>query len=206
MPSMCSRHDPCRAPVSRFSRISQGHLRLQRFIAMTDPVPQKPRLYLPIRSSEKSSSNVTGGDRGSRETEAAANLGSSATRPPVTEVAASPISVLNSDGNGTWAVTGSPTLQEKFLQLQKQQQQEEKQQGVPFDRIFPPNVQVVREEDQGLATGMFCPLCLGDLYQFLISEKRGFVMCPDRQVVNPSPVLVTRGLNSNLMNLVRVSI
>ncbi|KAH8146647.1 uncharacterized protein LAJ45_09330 [Morchella importuna] len=39
--------------------------------------------------------------------------------------------------------------------------------------------------ENGLATGLFCPLCFGDLFQYLISEGRGLVMCPNKKCPYP---------------------
>lgn len=155
---------------------------------MSNSVPQKPRLYLPICTSEPSKPNAAGQGRSEHEAEAAATLNSLATKPPTLSAAAAPITVLSVNENGTPGVNEVPSLQETALQLQRLREQ---QQVAPFDRDFPPNVQVARAE--GLATGMFCPLCLGDLYQFAVSEKRGFVMCPSRQVGSPVSIILGAG-------------
>lgn len=49
------------------------------------------------------------------------------------------------------------------------------------ERDWPLGMGVDRDKD-GLATGLFCPLCFGDLFQYLISEGRGLVMCPNKKV------------------------
>lgn len=160
---------------------------------MTDPAPKKPQLCLPTHPPECHRESGTERGRGNCEDRSAAALVSVETSQPATMV---PVAFPNSsvgEGNGNYTTEGTSTLQETFLGLQDQQ----KQRGASADRIFPPGVQVVRGEDQGLATGMFCPLCLGDLFQFIVSEKRGFVMCPDRQVVNPSLCIIWC-LSSNL--------
>ncbi|KAH0608682.1 uncharacterized protein H6S33_001816 [Morchella sextelata] len=52
------------------------------------------------------------------------------------------------------------------------------------ERDWPLGMGVDRDKN-GLATGLFCPLCFGDLFQYLISEGRGFVMCPNKQCPYP---------------------
>lgn len=148
---------------------------------MRDRAPKKPQLYLPIFPRERRNDNVREDSRGSYEAEATAALGSHGTDQPATITF--PDSNVRSNNNCATAGTLPP--QEKLVGLQ----QKDRQQGDSADRDFPPNLQVVRG-DQGLATGMFCPICLGDLFQFVVSERRGFVMCPNRQVVNSSSIYI----------------
>lgn len=132
-----------------------------------DPAPKKPRLYLPKRPPDKRVD--TEEVRGSPGEGVTATLGSIGTDQPAT------ITLPNA---------GTQVFQETLMRLQQQHQ------GASADRDFPPGAQVIRGEDQGLATGMFCPLCSGDLFQFMVSERRGFVMCPSRQVASPSPRVI----------------
>lgn len=147
---------------------------------MRDRAPKKPRLCLPILPRERRNDNAREDAQGSYEAEATAALGSLGTDQPV--IITFPDSNMRSNNN--CAIAGTLPPQKTLVGLQQRQ----RQQGASADRDFPPNLQVVRGENQGLATGMFCPLCLGDLFQFVVSERRGFVMCPDRQVANSSPV------------------
>lgn len=147
---------------------------------MTDPAPKKPRLYLPIHPPERSDNGVTEEGQGSCEEEVTVTLSSLGTGQPAT------ITFPNSNvrSNGNCAIAGTLDLRDTHMGLQQKQRQQEPS----ADRDFPPDLQVVRGKDQGLATGMFCPLCLGDLFQFVVSEKRGFVMCPNQQVMRSSPI------------------
>lgn len=146
-----------------------------------DPAPKKPQLYLPKRPPDNYKKNDTEEVRGSSREGTTAILGSIGTdQPPTITFPNSNVGSSSNYGNA-----GTQAFQETLMRLQQQQQQPE----ASVDRDFPPGTQVIRGEDQGLATGMFCPLCSGGLFQFVVSEKRGFVMCPSRQVASPSPVL-----------------
>lgn len=147
---------------------------------MRDRAPKKPRLCLPILPRERRNDNAREDGQGSYEAEATAALGSLGTDQPATIT----FPDSNVRSNSSYTIAGTLPPQETLVGLQQKQ----RQQGASADRDFPPNLQVVRGENQGLATGMFCPLCVGDLFQFVVSERRGFVMCPNRQVANSSPV------------------
>lgn len=154
-----------------------------------DPAPKKPQLYLPKRPPNNGKKNdSTKEGPGHFGEEATATLGSFGTGQPAT------FPNLNARSNDSYGVADTQALQEALMRLHQQQGQE----GASAGRDFPPDIQVVRGEDQGLATGMFCPLCLGDLFQFVVSERRGFVMCPSRQVANPSPMCIISGLNFDM--------
>lgn len=132
---------------------------------MTDPTPRKPQLILPIPTVYRRPSDTQKGR------EIVATSGS--------DVTASS-SMIQTDVDAPTTI-GAPDQHEP-QPIDKQQQQQRETQESPIERELPANAKVVRGDGQGLATGLFCPLCLGDLYQFLVSEKRGFVMCPNRQV------------------------
>lgn len=145
-----------------------------------DPASKKPQLYLPKRPPGGGKSDGTKEGPGDCREEATATLGSFGTGQPAT------FPNSNVRSNDSYGVADTQALQEALMRLHQQQEQ----QGASADRDFPLGIQVVRGEDQGLATGMVCPLCLGDLFQFVVSERRGFVMCTSRQVANSSPMCI----------------
>lgn len=149
-----------------------------------DPAPKKPQFYLPKRPPDNYEKNDTEEVRGSYGERATATLGSIGTdQSPTITFPNSNVRDSSNYGNAS-----TQAFEETLMRLQQQLQQQK--QEAFADRDFPPGTQVIRGEDQGLATGMFCPLCFGGLFQFVVSERRGFVMCPSRQVASPYPVLL----------------